>query len=118
MEKTLPGQIADKTYDSYADTVRLHLRPALGRIVLRRLVRFAQVDEFLAWKRDQQAIARTRFASSVRCCVGRLRQAEREGLVPRNVAALLDRTEDSKRRRSGTVGGPGAQRCSTRFEGH
>ena len=86
VEKTLPGQMADKTYDSYADTVRLHLGPALGRTVLRRLS-VAQVDEFLAWKRD--AGYSENSIRIFRAVLRRaLRQAEREGLVPRNVAAL------------------------------
>lgn len=86
VEKTLPGQVADKTYDSYADTVRLHLGPALGRTVLRRLS-VAQVDEFLAWKRGRGYSENSIriFRAVLRRA---LRQAEREGLVPRNVAAL------------------------------
>lgn len=86
VSKTLPGQVADKTYDSYADTVRLHLRPVLGRIVLRRLT-VAQVDDFVAWKRDRGYSENSIriFRAVLRRA---LRQAEREGLVPRNVAAL------------------------------
>ena len=34
---SLPGQVSDKTLDSYADTVRLHIKPSLGRKVLRKL---------------------------------------------------------------------------------
>lgn len=84
--KTLLGQVADKTYDSYADTVRLHLRPALGRVVLRRLT-VAQVDEFLAWKRVEGYAENSIriFRAVLRRA---LRQAEREGLVPRSVASL------------------------------
>jgi excisionase family DNA binding protein len=34
---SLPGQVSEKTFDSYADTVRLHITPSLGRKVLRKL---------------------------------------------------------------------------------
>lgn len=82
----LPGQVSDKTLDSYANTVRLHLTPALGRVVLRKLS-VADVDRLLAWKRD-----RGYSPNSVRIMRAVLRralqQAQREGLVTRNVAAL------------------------------
>jgi hypothetical protein len=28
---SLPGQVSEKTFDSYADTVRLHIKPSLER---------------------------------------------------------------------------------------
>ncbi len=66
--------------------MRLDLRPVLGRTVLRKLT-VAQVDEFLAWKRDSGYSENSVriFRTVLRRA---LRQAEREGLVPRNVAAL------------------------------
>ncbi|HEX8509850.1 MAG TPA: hypothetical protein VF635_10200, partial [Propionibacteriaceae bacterium] len=83
---SLPGQVSDKTLDSYADTVRLHLVPALGRKVLRRLS-VAEVDQLLAAKREAGYSPNT--VRIVRAVLRRaLRQAEREGLVSRNVAAL------------------------------
>ena len=48
---SLPGQVTEKTLDSYADTVRLHIASSLGRKVLRKLT-VADVDQLLAWKRD------------------------------------------------------------------
>lgn len=84
--RSLPGQVSDKTLDSYINTVRLHLVPALGRKVLRKLT-VAEVDQLLTWKREQGY-----SPSSVRIIRAVLRralhQAEREGLVLRNVAAL------------------------------
>lgn len=72
--------------DSYADTVRLHLAPAFGRKVLRRLT-VADVDEFLSWKRSNGYSENS--VRIFRAVLRRaLRQAEREGLVVRNVAAL------------------------------
>ena len=84
--RSLPGQVSDRTLDSYADTVRLHLAPSLGRKALRKLA-VSDVDEFIAWKRE------TGYSENsvriFRAVLRRaLRQAEREGLVARNVAAL------------------------------
>lgn len=62
----LPGQVSDKTLDSYGNTVPLHLTPALGRVVLRKLT-VADVDRLLAWKRTT-ATARTASASCAPCC--------------------------------------------------
>jgi len=83
---SLPGQVSEKTLDSYADTVRLHIAPTLGRKVLRRLT-VADVDQVLAWKRDAGYSANT--VRIIRAVLRRaLKQAEREGLVSRNAAAL------------------------------
>jgi hypothetical protein len=82
----IPGSIADSTLDNYVDTVRLHLEPMLGRRALTRLT-VSDVDALWADKR-----AAGYSANSVRIMRTVLRkalaQAEREGLVPRNVAAL------------------------------
>ena len=86
ISRSLPGQVGEKTLDSYADTVRLHLVPAFGRKVLRRLT-VAEVDEFLSWKRSKGYSENS--VRIFRAVLRRaLRQAEREGLVTRNVAAL------------------------------
>jgi integrase len=83
---SLPGQVSDRTLDSYADTVRLHVVPAIGRKVLRRLT-VADVDQLLMWKR--QAGYSPNTVRIIRAVLRRaLGQAEREGLVSRNVAAL------------------------------
>jgi integrase len=81
-----PGQLASSTLDDYADTVRLHLNPALGRRLLAKLT-VADVDGLWAIKREAGY-----SANSIRIMRAVLRkalgQAEREGLVVRNVAAL------------------------------
>jgi integrase len=83
---SLPGQVSEKTFDSYADTVRLHIKPSLGRKVLRKLT-VSDVDQLLAWKRNAGYSANT--VRIIRAVLRRaLRQAEREGLVSRNAAAL------------------------------
>jgi integrase len=82
----LPGHIADSTLDDYADTVRLHLGPALGR---KKLTKLTVADCDLLWKAKRD---KGYSANSVRIMRTVLRkalgQAEREGLVARNVAAL------------------------------
>jgi Phage integrase, N-terminal SAM-like domain len=55
---SLPGQVSEKTFDSYADTVRLHITPSLGRKVLRKLT-VSDVDQLLAWKRNAGYSANT-----------------------------------------------------------
>ena len=84
--RSLPGQVSERTLDSYADTVRLHLVPGLGRKVLRKLT-VEDIDRLLKYKREQGYSPNT--VRIVRAVLRRsLRQAEREGLVSRNVAAL------------------------------
>ena len=58
---SLPGQVSDKTLDSYTDTVRLHLKPSLGRKVLRKLT-VSDVDQLLSGSATP-ATAPTRSAS-------------------------------------------------------
>jgi hypothetical protein len=82
----LPGHLAPSTLDDYADTVRLHLRPALGRKKLTKLT-VSDCDSLWKAKRDQgYSTNSVRIMRTVlRTALG---QAEREGLVVRNVAAL------------------------------
>lgn len=84
----VPGRVEQSTAADYADTVRLHLKPALGSKVLTKL----SVPELNAlWANKRTAgysansirIMRTVLRSA-------LHQAEREGLLVRNVAALSD----------------------------
>jgi integrase len=83
---SLSGQVSEKTFDSYADTVRLHIKPSMGRKILRKLT-VSDVDQLLAWKRNAGYSANT--VRIIRAVLRRaLRQAEREGLVSRNAAAL------------------------------
>ncbi|WP_315093226.1 tyrosine-type recombinase/integrase [uncultured Cellulomonas sp.] len=83
---TLPGSVADSTLDSYANTVRLHIRPALGHHVLSQLT-VQHVDELLAGKRA--AGYKPSSVVLMRTVLRRaLKTAEREGLVDRNVAGL------------------------------
>ncbi|GGL22871.1 tyrosine-type recombinase/integrase [Planomonospora parontospora] len=81
----LPGHIADSTLDDYEDTVRLHLKPGLGRHKLTALT-VAHVDALWQAKREKYKPNSVRNMRAVlRKALG---QAEREGLVGRNVAAL------------------------------
>ncbi|GAA2875358.1 site-specific integrase [Streptosporangium fragile] len=82
---TLPGHVADSTLDDYEDTVRLHLKPGLGRHKLTALT-VAHVDALWQAKRATYKPNSVRIMRAVlRKALG---QAEREGLVARNVAAL------------------------------
>ena len=87
LEDTVKTSVRPRTYASYAQLVRLHLRPGLGRIQLGRLD--AQtVQAFLNTRIDSGLSPRTvQYIHAVlRMALG---QAERWGLVPRNVARLV-----------------------------
>ena len=82
----LPGSVAEATEDSYADTVRLHLIPVLGRKQLARLT-VADLDKL--WKAKRDAGYSSNSVRIMRTVLRRaLGQAEREGIVTRNVARL------------------------------
>ena len=84
----VPGRVEQSTASDYADTVRLHLKPALGSKVLTKLS-VSDLNALWASKRktgysaNSIRIMRTVLRSA-------LHQAEREGLLVRNVAALSD----------------------------
>jgi integrase len=82
----LPGSVAEATEDSYVDTVRLHLVPALGRKQLAKLT-VADLDKL--WKAKRDAGYSSNSVRIMRTVLRRaLGQAEREGIVTRNVARL------------------------------
>lgn len=86
---TSHDRLATRTLESYSDTVRLHIRPALGTIPLSRLSA-AHIRRLLATKaRDPRLNATTvRYVYSVlRIAVGR---AVKAGRVTRNVCELID----------------------------
>jgi integrase len=83
---SVPGSVAGGTLDDYAHTVRLHLEPALGRKKLSKLT-VAEVDA--VWAAKRAAGYRPNSIRIMRAVLRRaLGQAEREGLITRNVAAL------------------------------
>jgi integrase len=72
------------TYDSYATTIRYHLRPSLGHIALKDL-RPDQVQRFYNDKRDAGLSPRTvRYLPTI--LHGALKQAFKNQLVTRNVS--------------------------------
>jgi hypothetical protein len=82
----LAGSVAGSTMDDHANTVRLHLEPSLGRKKLPQLT-VANVDALWAAKREAgYKPTSIRIPRSVLCKAPA--QAEREGLVTKNVAAL------------------------------
>ena len=84
----VPGRVEQSTAADYADTVRLHLKPALGSKILTKLS-VSDLNGLWASKRadgysaNSIRIMRTVLRSA-------LHQAEREELLVRNVAALSD----------------------------
>ncbi len=79
---------APKTYSSYAETVRVHLSPALGRIHLTKLS--PQDVQMLLSSKTASGLSPTtvRYIRTVlRIALGR---AEKWGMVARNAAALVD----------------------------
>ena len=82
----LPGSVAESTEDDYADTVRLHLVPTLGR---NRLAKLTVADLDHLWKAKREAGYSANSVRIMRTVLRRaLGQAEREGIVARNVASL------------------------------
>jgi len=82
----LPGSVAEPTEDNYVDTLRLHLVPALGR---KRLVKLTVADLDKLWKAKRDAGYSSNSVRIMRTVLRRaLGQAEREGIVSRNVAGL------------------------------
>jgi integrase len=84
----VPARVEQSTAANYADTTRLHLKPGLGSKILTKLS-VSEVNALWASKRkagysgNSIRIMRTVLRSA-------LHQAEREGLLVRNVAALSD----------------------------
>ncbi|WP_067509447.1 site-specific integrase [Actinoplanes sp. TFC3] len=82
----LPGSVGPSTLNNYDDTVRLHLRPGLGRKKLTKLT-VRECDQL--WQAKRAADYSSNSIRIMRTVLSKaLGQAEREGLVPRNVAAL------------------------------
>lgn len=87
LETCVRPSVRPRTSQRYTQLVRLHLAPALGRLPLQRLGP-QDVQRFLLAKQESGLSARTvRFIHAVlRRALG---QAEKWGLVPRNVARLV-----------------------------
>lgn len=82
----IPGTLAESTEDDYNDTVRLYLRPALGN---KRLTRLNVADLDKLWKTKRETGYSADSVRIMRTVLRRaLGQAERGGIVVRNVAAL------------------------------
>lgn len=83
---SVPGTVSDSTLADYYDNVHRHLNPALGKTPLRKLTIF---DVDALWTSKREAGYKPNSIRYMRCVLRRaLGQAEREGLVARNVAAL------------------------------
>jgi integrase len=84
--QNLPGQVTGTTLDDYVHMIRLHLEPGLGR---KRVARLTVADVDGLWAAKREAGYKPNTIRIMRAVLRRaLVQAEREGLVSRNVAAL------------------------------
>lgn len=82
----LPGSVAGGTLDDYADTIRLHLAPALGK---KRLSTLTVADVDRVWASKRAAGYKPNTIRIMRSVLRKaIAQAEREGFVTRNVVAL------------------------------
>ena len=95
---SLPGQVGEKTLDSYADTVRLHIKPSLGRRVPRKLT-VSDVDQFQAQRRLQRQ-HRPHHSS---CTSPRPEASRARGPGFAQRGRTLRRTARSERRRSSAL---------------
>ncbi len=81
-----PGSVSSSTLDDYGHTVRLHLEPTIGR---KRLSQLTVADVDAVWAAKREAGYKPNSIRIMRAVLRRaLGQAEREGLVQRNVAAI------------------------------
>lgn len=81
-----PGTVSGSTLDDYSNTIRLHLEPSLGR---KRLSQLTVADVDALWAAKREAGYKPNSVRIMRAVLRRaLGQAEREGLVQRNVAAI------------------------------
>ncbi len=87
LEESVKPSVRQRTAQRYADLARVHIVPALGRVPLARLTPLA-VQKFLNEKLAAGLSPRTVQYMRV-TLVRALGQAERWGLVPRNVARLV-----------------------------
>jgi integrase len=89
LENWVKPSVKPKTFSSYSDTVRLHLVPSLGRIVLAKLTPQqvqAMMNERLASRLSPRTVGYIRSVLNIA-----LARAVKLGLVHRNVVALVDR---------------------------
>jgi integrase len=95
------GKLAESTFNSYSDTVRLHLTPVLGHLRLTKLT-VDDVDAFISAKREALSPRGDFFSpNSLRIMRSTLRKAlrdaQRAGRVTRNVADLSEPVSVSRR---------------------
>lgn len=81
------GKVAPRTWESYSDTVQTHITPALGHIRLGKL----KADHVETMMREIEKTHSIRTVAYARSVLRRaLKSAERDDLIGRNVAALVD----------------------------
>lgn len=104
------AQLRHSTYDSYRRTIELHVVPALGQLLLQKL-EADDLDLFYArllrkgrkntTKKSKQAGLSVKTVRNIHVTVHKaLADAQRKGLVFRNVASLADAPKLGSRRRA------------------
>ena len=89
LKNWVKSTVKPKTYSSYDDTVRLHLIPALGRVVLSKLA--PQQVQMMLGDRQRSGLS-PRTVGYIRSVLGiALTRALKVGLVHRDVVPLVDR---------------------------
>jgi integrase len=84
----VPDTVKPSTADAYADIVRLYVAPHVGRVKLAKLTPQHVKSMLRAMETDGLSPRTRQYARAV--LRRALRWAEQHGLVPRNVAALVD----------------------------
>jgi len=95
LDEVVEARTRAKTIHSYREIARLHIYPTLGKVTLQRLSP-DQVQRLLASKHRGGLSARTcqYIRAVLRMALG---QAQKHGLLARNVAALVDPPRGEKR---------------------
>ena len=95
LENSVKPRVRPRTYEGYADHVRIHIGPQLGRIRLAKLSP-EHVESFLNRKLAEGLAPRTvRYMHAVlRIALG---QAVKRELLPRNVSALVDPPREERK---------------------
>jgi len=88
LEHTVKPSQKPLTYEKYGQVVRTHLKPAIGKVVLAKLNSFARPEDPSEMAKKG---VRVSTINGMRTALGAaLAQAERWGLVARNVVHLVD----------------------------
>jgi integrase len=112
----LPDTVKPSTVDAYADIVRLYIAPHVGRVTLAKLTPQHVKSMLRAMETDGLSPRTRQYARAV--LRRSLRWAEQHGLVPRNVAALVDGPRKTGTKLDDTLDAGGAAAVIDAAAGH